>query len=295
MEVGGWDELRILLAVARGGTLTRAADSLGIDQTTVSRKLKALQGRTHRELFDRLRGGVTFTEAGEAMVAAAESMEAAVLELERLEIGKEASLKGQLRLTVTELLAQIWMPDLMAFARKYPQVQFQVDASNELQSLARREADVALRFVESPAEHLIGRRLGGLAMCAYATSEWATVPLNKVPWIGWDQDKVRTSVTEEWRQKTGGAPYAVFANSYLLLLEAARRGAGAVLLPCLTGDRTPELVRLMEPVVSVQRLWVLTHEDTRNSARVKALMKHIAEFVQRDSAALLGELRPGGR
>lgn len=293
MRLESWDDLRLVLAVARGGTLTAAANRLGVDQTTVTRRLKALEAKLGMTLFDRMRGGVELSETGEAFVAAAEALETRVLELERTIEGGAELLTGRVRLTMGEYLIYAWLRPLTEFARQHPGLDLELVGGNEIRNLTRREADVAVRMTSAPSEHLVGRRITRVALGMYGHERYAGRGLGEVPWIGWDPDDSALPMTERYRQELGGGPYALFVNTYLLLLEATRQGAGVALLPCIVGDREPGLVRVGEVLEREESLWVLTHPDLRRSARIKAVMHFLGELVSAESDALLG--RPTAR
>ncbi|MEO1272766.1 MAG: LysR family transcriptional regulator [Myxococcota bacterium] len=288
MEIDDWDDLRYLLTVAREGTLAAAAELLRVNPTTVSRRIKALQERSGSILFERLRGGVTLTEAGAAMLETAEQIEAVVHDLERRAAGKSLDLAGPIRLTIAELLGAAYMADLWAFAQDHPQITLEIKTSDSLLSLTRREADVALRVTDAPAEHLVGRRLAPIALAVYVAPRWRDTPHADIPWIGWDPLEVELSTLEPFRRNMGGS-YVVWADSYMVMMEAMRHGVGASVLPCIVGDREPKLLRLTPPSPMAQHLWVLTHDDLRHSPRVKALMGHLTRVIASTADALVGE------
>ena len=285
-----WDDYRFLLAVAREKTLTAAAATLGVDQTTVSRRLRSMQDRSSGALFEQLRGGVVFTALGEAMVQAAGEMEKTLFDLERLAIGQETELSGSLRITAPELLAYALFDNLWTFAREHPRIDLQIQASNSIFSLARRETDLALRFIANPEEYLFGRRISQLGFAIYGAPCFEEVPLDEVPWVGWDPLEIEVSMAERFRQRVGGGDYVLWTNTYLLLVEALRRGVGATVLPCVVGDREPTLERLTKPEISDEHLWVLTHQDMRGNARVRALMEHVSTSLTATRKALLGQV-----
>ncbi len=292
MKLENWDDLRYLLALARHKTLTRSAQHLRVDQTTIARRLKSLQERTGVVLFERLRGGVIWTAAGESMVHTAQTIEETLLDLERRATGQELALAGPLRLTIPELLARGWMDQIWDFGRQHPQISLEIKASDSLKSLTRREADVALRVTQEPAEHLFGRHIGTLALAMYGAPSWKGHPTDTIPWIGWEPAGHESSMTERFRRAHGDAPYALWADSYMLMMTAAQHGVGAIVMPCIIGDKEPGLVRLTEPSPPIRKVWILTHEDLRHSPRVRALMAHITDFIQAQQDAMLGLVAP---
>ena len=282
MDIDSWDALRVVLAVARGGTLTQAAAELRIDQTTVTRRLLAFQEQLGVALFDRLRGGVVFTLAGEAVVRRAEAVEEQLLLLDREISAGRMDLVGPLRVTLPETFAVAWMRDLTAFARSYPRIELELVISEVLLSLSKHEADVALRAVAaSPPEHLVGRKVATLGVAVYVGPALADHPLATLPWVGWSRALASHSIVERWRKRhSPQGRVTFFADSYSVSLEAAIAGAGAVVLPTIFGERHPDM-RRVTPIEQKLSVWILTHPELQHTPRVRALMEHLAEMVTR--------------
>jgi DNA-binding transcriptional LysR family regulator len=290
MKIESWDDLKFILAVSKAGTLTQASHALCVDQTTVTRRLKALEELAGVRLFDRLRGGVELTPAGEAVAKAAQDIEDTILSVERVLSAEEPEIAGLLRFTTSELLAFGWIDKFTEFARRHPRIELDISGTNEVRSISRREADVALRLTSAPPEDLIGRRLGKAAYAVYGAASYALADLRDVPWIGWDSADSSPSIVGQYRKEIGcERPYALRVNSYLLLIEAVRRGTGVTILPCITGERAPDLVCLGDPVIMSADLWLLTHPDLKRSPRVRALMDFVVGLVEADQKLLMGE------
>lgn len=287
-----WDDLRFVLAVVREGSLTAAARFLRVDQTTVTRRMKAIEEQQSTKLFDRLRGGVMLTPAGEAFAKAAAEVEQRLIDLDRTITGTNMELAGTVRLTLPHTFAMAWISPLTQFAREHPGLELELVVDDSLRNLTRREADVALRYAKSPPEHLVGRKLGRLALAVYGAPELRSIPVEELPWIGWEPD-LKQSTTERFRQKySPNSSYVLYATSMLVLIEAARRGHSVVVLSCLNGDADPRLVRLTEPEIGDNPLWLLTHPDLQRSPRVRTLMDYIARVVTAKRDALLGSAGP---
>ena len=146
-----WDDLRYFLSVCRAGTLARAAADLGINPTTVGRRLGALEETVQARLFDRTPSGYVLTAAGRELVPRAEKMEAEALALERAVLGADLRPSGRVRVTVTEMLAtRFIVPHLSRFAERHPEVTIELECTNRSVDLGRREADIALRGGRPP-------------------------------------------------------------------------------------------------------------------------------------------------
>lgn len=289
MKLDDYNDLRFVLAAARAGTLTGAAGQLKVDQTTVTRRLRALEKRLGVKVFDRLRGGITLTPAGDSCVRAAEAFEQQIHDLERELSGEDPNLAGPLRLTLPELFASAWVDELAAFAEAHPTVRLEIVADNTIRSLSRGEADVAVRVIHTPAEHLVGRRLSGMALCIYAATALAETPVETIPWVEWDPAESEGSVIGRTREKLGATgPTRLYVNSYLVLLEAVRRGVGGCVLPCVLGDREPALARVTEPWRVEQSLWLLTHPDLKKSPRIRVLVDRLTDHLLAERPILEG-------
>ena len=287
-----WDDIRIFLALVRGGSVRAAAAQAGISHATVSRRVGAFETRMGVKLFDRLPTGFALTSAGEDLLEAAENVEHEIHSVQRRLVGQDRRLAGGIRVTMVDVIAtHLLMADLTEFAKLYPDIELEVVISYEVLDLSRREADVAVRFVKNPPDHLIGRRLGTVSSAAYATQLYLddhdlTDP-ESVSWIGFGSPEP----FPKW-VKSSDYPHiparGVF-DSMSLQLEAARCGMGIANLPCFMGDPDPDLIRLppAEPRPSYD-LWLLRHRDTRATARLSAFSEFVADAVTRYRPLLEG-------
>ena len=166
-----WNEPRLVLAVARAGSLTKAAKTLGIDHSTVFRRLNALEERLGVRFFERLPGGAyQATAAGERMAAAAERIEDEAIALERDLIGRDYRLAGRLRVTSSETLAYCLLTrEIASFREAHPGIMVELVIDNRFLSLSRREADVALRPMRPKEGDLWGRKLADVAWTVYGS------------------------------------------------------------------------------------------------------------------------------
>ncbi|MEM9861723.1 MAG: LysR family transcriptional regulator [Myxococcota bacterium] len=288
MHLDSWDDLRFVLAVHEEGTLTAAASALGVDQTTVTRRLRTCEEQAGRKLFHRLRGGAELTPAGEAYARAAAAIRDQLFALER-EVSAERQELGPVRLTISNTLAALWLDELVGFAKGREGLRLELIVDDSIRNLSRSEADVAVRWVEQPPEHLVGRKIGRMAHALYGAPELLNLSLSDLPWIGWEPDLKDSALERARRQYSPTQPFSLYANSLLILLEAARRGHTAITLSCAVGDADPGLVRLTRPVLSEKPLWLLTHPDLRQSPSVRVVMDFIASLVANDAMKLTGQ------
>ncbi|UWU18839.1 LysR family transcriptional regulator (plasmid) [Rhizobium sullae] len=298
-----WNELRLVLAVHRTGSLTAAASVLSIDHSTVFRRLNALEKRLGVRLFERLPGGsYQVTQAGERMAAAAERMEDETLALDRDIAGRDHQLSGKLRVTSSETLAYSMLTrHLAAFRQVHPGIVVELLIDNRVLSLSRREADIALRPVRPREGDLWGRKLADVGWMLYASPmvlEAIGGPLTRAPdavrnpLIGWEEH-VAGIAAADWLGRHAPAAAFVYRTSSLVnQLVAAKAGIGVALLPCYLGDSDLELARaLADPIAELAgELWIVTHTDLKGTARVRAFFDIVGEGLIRERAVFEGKL-----
>jgi DNA-binding transcriptional LysR family regulator len=280
-----WEDLHTVLAVADTGSLAAAARRLGVNHTTVLRRIGGFEQRLGLRLFDRLPGGYALTAGGEELVAAARGMAATVETLERRLAGQDLRLDGTLRVaTADTLMASILPPLLAQFRDLHPGITIEITTANLLANLTRRDADVAIRTAPDPPETLVGRRVAGIAFAVYAAAEYSDHS-----WVAPDDSLAGTAVARWMRQAVPDAVVALRADSLVGMCRAAQAGLGLAALPCYLGDTAGGLVRVPMPTVPAETaLWVLTHEDLRRTARVSAFTEFIAAALARQRDLLEG-------
>jgi DNA-binding transcriptional LysR family regulator len=301
-----WNDHRLVLAVARASSLVAAAKALGVDHSTVFRRLAALEARLGLPLFERGPGGVyAATEAGGRAALAAERMEDEALGLARDLAGQDRRLSGRLRVTCSETLAyRLLTPWVARFRAEHPGVVLELAVDSRVLNLSRREADVALRVARPREGDLGGRKLADVAWTAYGSVEYlAAAPplampadLARHPLIGWEERTAGVNAAE-WLAEIAPAAAVVYrANSLVNQFVAARAGIGLAVLPCYLGDPEPGLARALPggPVPALAReLWIVTHQDLRRTARVRAFFEAVAEGVTADRVLVEGNGLPG--
>jgi DNA-binding transcriptional LysR family regulator len=281
-----WDDLNVLLALARHSTLTAASKELGINHTTVARRLSAAEASTGARLFDRTPDGYIPTVAGEEVLAVAARVEEEILSLDRVVLGRDARLSGTLRVSTVDLLSTLFAEELGGFTRRYPGITLDLSVDNATVSLTRREADIAIRMTSDPPEHLVGRRIATMEYAVYGARSLVEelgieTPLDQFPWLAWDP-RLGARGTERWmEQHVRDARIACRFDSAVSMLAAMRAGTGIQFMFCALGDLDDSLVQLreVEPDFGMD-LWLLTHPDLRRTARVRAFMDYMAEALQ---------------
>lgn len=288
-----WNDLAYVLAVSRSGTLLGAAESLGVAHTTVSRRLKALEDELGVRLFDRTPDGLVATVAGEDLAAVAQRMEDDVLSVQGRVLGRDAELRGELRVSTFDTLFFAFEDLFSSFIERYPTIELSVAFSPDRASLTRREADVVIRLSNDPPETLVGRKVGFLQFGLYASTSLvervgADAPLGAYPWIGWTGGP-NLRWFEGWLAERGAKIVLKLDDRGVLMARAVRAGVGAQILPCVLGDPDPVLQRIA-PLDALFRLdlWVLTLPELRSNRRVRAFMDHMPDALAKHRAALEG-------
>jgi DNA-binding transcriptional LysR family regulator len=278
-----WNDLRLVLAVQRAGGLAAAAGALGLDHSTIFRRLNALEKKLGVRLFERLPGGTyRATAAGERMAAAGQRIEHETLSLDRDIAGRDRRPSGKLRVTSSETLAHSRLtPHLAAFRQAHPRIVVELVIDNRVLDLARREADIALRPMRPTEGNLWGRKLADVAWTFYAARALidriggpikAADEAARLPLVGWSEGTSGIKAAD-WLARTTPATAVVYRTSSLVSQAlAARAGIGAALLPCYLGDGDRGLERMLaEPIAELAtELWMVTHRDLRSTARVRA-------------------------
>ena len=281
-----WDDLSLLLAICRAGTLAGAARSLRLNHSTVFRRLNGIEEKLEVRFFERLPHGYVMTEAGEAVMRAAERIDSEVLGLSRELLGRDLRLQGTIRVTAPEGISLFLLsPLLNRFCVQHPEIRIDLAITSSHLELARREADLAVRVTQAPPDASLGRRLCRFAVGFYASREY----LEKNPHGRFDdydwlitQGSIERLPPSVWSQgNRQQARVIMTSDNSRMLVQAAEAGLGVIPLPCFWGDGFTGLVRVVEEPDEMQwDLWLLTHPDLRKTARVRALMTYLHEGLQ---------------
>ena len=278
-----WTDLRSFLELSRTGTLAAAARKLGVDATTVGRRLSALERELGAKMFARTPDGLALTAAGEAMRTAALEMEEASLRGEQRALGADDKLSGLVRVATTEMLGEaVVLPAVQAVHERHPQIRVELLTGSGQLDIARREADVALRYVRPVRGDLVARHVGNVAFAAYASKDYLAARGRPARGSGFSGHDVvaHNSSSRSWRLgQIGGEPVrdarvVLRTNSTHMLLRAVRSGLGIGPLPCFLarGDRTLERVH---PTIEADDLWLVVHADVQRTTRVRVVIDAI--------------------
>jgi DNA-binding transcriptional LysR family regulator len=291
-----WSGLQYILAVAEKGSLTTAARVLGVNHTTVLRRVRMVEAQVGARLFDRRTTGHVLSPSGEALVAAARTMQETLLDAERRIAGKDLRIEGTVRVTTADTLAHTILPRVLAsFGFEHPAVRIDLSTSNAMLNLTRRDAEIAIRPSREAAPSYIGRRVSEIAFALYAAPSYlertpARAELGRHRWLGVDESLSRTTVARWMAKELAGAPVAMRADSLMALFHAAVGGAGVAPLPCYLGDGSRGLRRVRAPIAEMAtELWILTHEDVKRMTRIRALADWLVSALTKERALLSGK------
>lgn len=291
-----WTDLQHVLAVAEHGSLANAARALGVNHTTVLRRVGALERRLGVRLFDRLPTGYTLTAAGEELAGAARAMQDTAHAVERRLLGQDLQLTGTVRVTTTDTLAVTVMPVALAgFSAVHPEVRLELTTATAIANLSKRDADVAVRPTTRPPVHLVGRRVADVGFAIYASPAYlARVPakreLARHAWVAPDDSLATTTIARWMTRELADVRPVLRADTLTALAHAALAGHGLVALPCYLGDTLRGLRRVRGVIPAMgSQLWVLTHEDLRAAARIRAITDWLVDALARDRDLIEGK------
>jgi DNA-binding transcriptional LysR family regulator len=288
-----WDDFRYVKAIADTRSLAGAAEALGVNHSTVFRRLGQVEHQLGSRIFERNRGGYALTPCGEEMVRLAERMDDDIAAFQRQVSGHDLRPSGELRITTNDaLLTHLLMDVLAAFRRAYPDIVLDLVVANQSLNLSKRDADVAVRATDRPPDALVGRRVVGIAWAIYgaeSTGDFNMTDARRHAWIGFG-DNFSGFKPTKWLQEHVGAERIVYrSNTVLGLAEAAAAGIGLTLLPCVIGAGTPGLRQLAPPDPALESgLWLLTHPDLRHTARVRVFLDFAAAEISKRRKAMEG-------
>ena len=291
-----WDDLRLFLAVARSGSISGGAKQMGVQHSTVSRRMRQLEEKMGARLFERTNSGYGLTPAGENVKNAAIQIESEVLAVDGTLPGKDASLVGPLRVTaINNMASTVLMPMFASFSKANPQIDLRIMVSNSDASLSQREADIAIRLTNSPTDTLLGKRIVTVASTTYGSRAYLQQLLQqgKEPkWIGVECCGFHKTWT---KQLSGEQPHNFISDDTLLTLAAIREDLGVSILPCFMGDADPLLERYCDPDPAHNLgLWILLHPDLKRTARVLAFRDHMLMAVTQEKGLFEGDFHNRG-
>lgn len=287
-----WDDLRIFLAVARARKMAPAARALGIDATTIGRRLSRLAEALGADLFETAGGERSLTERGQALFRHAESIESAALAAMEDVTGQQRSLSGQVRLSVAEGFGTwILAPGLAAFHAQHPGIRLDLITASGFLNPSKREADMAVMLARPQRGHLSVRRLGDYRLHLYASADYLArsgtpqdrAALRRHVLVGYVPEFIFSPELDYLGEVEPGLEAGLRSTSINVQHRIVAEGAGIGVLPDFIGSRDARLIPLMRNDIEIVRsFWLVTHQDLRRLARIDA----VAQWLQARVATL---------
>lgn len=289
-----WNDLRYFLAVARTGSTLAASKQLKVSQSTVSRRITALEEALEVKLFVRRPSGYELTPRGEAVLPAAQDVETAMAAFSDGIEAETRRLTGTVRVSTVESAANKWVIPAIAVLREHhPDIQVEMISSDHYVDLARGEADFAIRFGPRPTEEtLVARHLFDMLESVYASKVLVDrhglpdgiADLARYPMIGSTSEN---SFNNAWiLENIQGAQIAQRASSMSTVMASIQSGLGAAILPCIMGDAEPDFVRLVPPIEEMTTPgWMVTTDIARRQPHIRVVIDAVIEQIQTTLAA----------
>jgi DNA-binding transcriptional LysR family regulator len=285
-----WNLLRALAAVLELGSLTRAAERLGLSQPTLSRQIAELEVQLGAPLFERTGRRLRRTALADQLQEPAERMQVAARALGPLAQQQRGTLAGTVRITASEVVAAYVLPRLLVeLAERHPDIEIELVASNRIDNLLEREADLAVRMVAPQQGSVIARSLGDWALGFYVHRDYLArvggqiepARMASYRWIGLDSNPQLIDGFQAAGYPIDRHFFALRSDNMMVGVEAVRAGLGIGLLSQPVAERLPELLRVLpdQPLPSLP-VWLVTHRELHTSRRLRAVFDLLAERLQ---------------
>ncbi|MFY7865465.1 LysR family transcriptional regulator [Roseateles sp.] len=281
-----WSLLQTFLVLAETGSLNRAAPVLGQSQPTLSRQLAALEAALGQSLFERHARGLSLTPAGQALLPAAQRMREGAQELALALSAQDQSLAGTVRLTASEIVCAYFLPSVLSDLRqRHPEIQIELVASNEVENLLERSADIALRMVRPDQATLVARKLGDWPVGVFAHQDYLArhgMPTMDTvlshQWLGYDRN-------DQMLRGFAAAGFAVQPDFFgfrcdnqVVVWEAMRAGMGLAVGALALAAREPDLVQVLPEIqIPALPMWLTAHRELRDTPRLRLVFDALAE------------------
>jgi len=292
MQEPDWDDLRIFLAVVRGGSMIAAARFTGLDHSTITRRITKLEERIGQILLHRSPAGVTPTEAGSLLAQHAERIADEIAAARTLLDAQEEQVSGIVRLATPEAFGQFLVaPAVEQLYRRYPNLQLELMPETRTFSLSRREADMAVALTQPPRGQLIARRLVDYRLGLYASRDYLarTAPLADISALRghplvWYIDEMIDLPELRFLDQIAGGSASVFRSSSIAAQQAAVAGGlGYGVLHAFTADSDPRLTRVLTDSVEVKRsYWLIFPRQAQRVPRIRAVADFLTGLIQQN-------------
>lgn len=287
LQMLDWSDIPYLLSVCEAGSLSAAARMMGVNHSTVFRRVEGVEAKLGVRLFDRQSHGYVMTAAGELFFQRANALCEGMNSIEMALVGKDLRLEGKLTVTTTDSLLHTLSPIISVFQEQHPDVELRLLSDARPLDLMQRDADIALRPTASPPEHCVGRKLAPIRCAIFAHRDYGAAvsdrPTEQHRWIVLDDDLNQSPMSQLTKLKRPTEAPLTVMNTVMGVLEMVRSGLGVAALPCYLGVRDPELVRVDDGDDRFNwDLWLLAHPDVRRSARVHAFYDFMSSEINEE-------------
>lgn len=290
-----WDDLRIFLAAARSRTVSDTARKLGIDATTVSRRLDRLSGDLKSSLFESNSSGLVLSSHGQKLLVQAETVEHAIGVATGTLTGERSRLKGLVRISMSEGLATwIVARNMPSFRELHPEITLELVTTNGFLNPSKREADLAITLARPARGHLIASKLSDYRLGLFASKDYlqrngmpqSGEALGHHPIIGYAPDFIYSDELRYLAEIGNKLEPSLSSSSINVQHAMIHASSGIGVLPLFIGLRDPDLVRILESSAEITRsFWMVVHQDSRRVARVAAVVDWLKEIVPRQVAS----------
>ncbi len=282
-----WEDLHFFMKTAQLGSLADAAGELGVDATTVSRRVSALEQSLNTRLFNRKASNWTLTAAGERVLRAASEMSSQTNAIKRIAFAESENVQGEIRITSGGEFMRVFLaPIVWAFCELNPKISVRMISASASLNLDRREADIAFRTVETPPQDVVARKIADIGFAVYGHHDLIEKGrLQELPIVTWINE---SDEPPKWSESVVPNAQVIHrVNRQALMLDAVVSGAGLALLPCCLGDPEPMLRRTPgEHVWPTAPLWMLYHTDARKNPRLRAFRGFVEDALKLKRANL---------
>ncbi|WP_428242796.1 LysR family transcriptional regulator [Gynuella sp.] len=285
-----WNDLRYLLLVAKHGSVSAAARELGVNHTTVLRRINSFEEANKLRFFIKKSTGYKPTPEGLQLLEAASAVEEKINDLERKIKGAENEMSGQVRITAVDSLCHpLLLKHINSFTHSFPDIEILFSATNQVLDLGNRDSDIAIRPGLDLPEYLHGYRVADMACHVYVHEALSERDPDSLQWLGLDRPIKTTYIGQQYEEMIQNKSVVFRANSFNALQMAAEQLAGCTLLPCFLGDSSDCLRRLPgSQYTLITGLWVVSHKDLALSKPISRLMEHIHVGLQEDEDLFAG-------
>ena len=289
-----WDDLQVVLAVAEHRSLSGAARAIGVNHSTVLRRIEAMERQTGLTMFDRPPGGYRLRAEARELLPLLRAMAGSAARVERALAAARLGKGGTFRITTTDSIGNVLLPRLLTqLQAREPEIEIEVIVSNQALDLSRPEAEITIRPASTLPDGLRGVRAGSMAFRVYGTEEYLAAHQSNDPaehrWIGAAAPLTRSPVGQ-WQEQRLPNPPLLRADSFPTMARMAAEGAGLAMLPVFIAKSEPLLVQT--PAFhdhETTSIWVAAHADLASVPQIADLIEFFAEAIRGEAEDLEGE------